>query len=91
MLDNVNDILNLDDLFFISRLLIFVVDGSGILQTFWNLTHLVLFLLIQLFVVFIPFYLFNFNKTDLFVFSSISNKRNQGSVELTKWVRIIIL
>lgn len=67
MLDNVNDILNLDDLFFISRLLIFVVDGTGILQTFWNLTYLALLLLIQLSVVFIPFYLFNFNKTGLFV------------------------
>jgi len=67
MLDTVNDILNLDYLFFISRLLISVVDGSGILQTFLNLTYLALFLLIQLSVVFIPFYLFNFNKTGLFV------------------------
>ena len=55
MLDTVNDILNLDYLFFISRLLIFVVDGSGILQTFLNLTYLALFLLIQLSVVFISF------------------------------------
>ena len=60
MLDNVNDILNLDDLFFISRLLIFVVDGSGILQTFWNLTYLALFLLIQLLVVFYPILPFQF-------------------------------
>lgn len=67
MLDSVNDILNLDYLVFISRLLISVVDGSGILQTFLNLTYLALFLLIQLSVVFIPFYLFNFNKTGLFV------------------------
>ena len=60
MLDNVNDILNLDDLFFISRLLIFVVDGSGILQAFWNLTYLALFLLIQLLVVFYPILPFQF-------------------------------